>query len=80
MVMLFGILGSENHTLTHLDYLAMLKFMTTQSNTALKGTVEAFVCEISTELLERVCQNWIKRMDRLMRKCGRIMHEIILKH
>ena len=47
---------------------------------ALEDNIEAFVREISAEMLERVCKNWIKRMDHLRRRHGQHLREIILKH
>ena len=32
------------------------------------------------EMLERVCQNWTKRIDHLGRSRGQRLHEIICKH
>ena len=36
--------------------------------------------EIPAEMLERVCQNWTKRMDHLRRSHGQLLYEIIFKH
>ena len=47
---------------------------------ALIDIIEAFVCEISAEMLERVCQNSTKQMDHLRRNRGQPLHEIIFKH
>ena len=33
------------------------------SSDALEDNIEAFIREIPAEMLERVCQNWTKRMD-----------------
>ena len=44
---------------------------------ALKENNEAI---IPAELLERVYQNWTKRMDRLKRSCAQHSPEIIFKH
>ena len=33
----------------------------------LEDNIEALIHEISAEMLERVCQNWTKRMDHLRR-------------
>ena len=47
---------------------------------ALEDNIEAFIREIPAEMLERVCQNWTKRMDHLKRSRGQHFHEIIFKH
>ena len=44
---------------------------------ALEDKIEAFIREISAEMLERVCQNWTKRMRRSR---DQHLHEIIFKH
>ena len=46
----------------------------------LEDNVEAFIRETPAEILERVCQNWTKRMDHLRRCRGQPLHEIICKH
>ena len=45
-----------------------------------EDNIEAFICKISTEILERVCQNWTTRMDDLKRSRDQHLHEVILKH
>ena len=47
---------------------------------ALADNIEAFISEIPAEKLERVCQNWTKRMNDLKRSRGQHMHEIIFIH
>ena len=47
---------------------------------ALEDNIEAFIREISAEMLEGVCQNWTKRMDHLRHSRGLHLHEIIFKH
>ena len=47
---------------------------------ALEYNIEAFIREIPAEMLEKVCQNWTKRMDHLKRSRGQHLHEIIFKH
>ena len=47
---------------------------------ALEDNIEAFIRDIPAETLERVCQNWTKRMDYLKRSRGQHLHEIIFKH
>ena len=47
---------------------------------ALEDNIEAFIREITAEMLERVYQNWTKRMDHLKRSRGQHLHEIIFKH
>ena len=39
----------------------------------LEDNIEGFICEIPAEMLERVCQNWTKRMEQLKQ----YLHEII---
>ena len=46
----------------------------------LEDNIEAFIREIPTEMLERVCQNWIKRMDHLRHSRDQHLLEIIFKH
>ena len=46
---------------------------------ALEDNIEAFICEIPAEMLERVYQKWIKRMDHLKCSRGQHLHEIIFK-
>ena len=46
---------------------------------ALEDNIEAFIREITAEMVERVCQNWTRRMDRLIRSRGQYLHEIIFK-
>ena len=46
----------------------------------LEDNIEAFIRQIPTEMLERVCQNWTKRIDHLRRSRGQHLHEIIFKH
>ena len=45
----------------------------------LEDNIEAFIWEIPTEMLDRICQYWTKRMDNLMRSRGQHLHEIIFK-
>ena len=54
----------------------------TPSDYFLLGYVKAHVHirEMPADVLERVCQNWIKRMDHLKRIRGKHLHEIIFKH
>ena len=47
---------------------------------ALEDTIEAFIRAIPAEMLERICQNWTKRMDHLKRSRCQHLHEIIFKH
>ena len=47
---------------------------------AMEDNIEAFIREIPVEMLERVCQNWTKRMDHLKRSRGQHLHEIIFKY
>ena len=47
---------------------------------ALEDNTEAFIRDIRAEMLERVCQNWSKRMDNLRRSRGQHLHEMIFKH
>jgi len=47
---------------------------------ALGANIEAFIREIPTDMLERVCQNWTLRMGHLKRSRGQHLHEIIFKH
>ena len=47
---------------------------------ALEDNMEAFIREIPAEMLARVCQKWIKRMDQLKRSRGQHLHENIFKH
>ena len=44
------------------------------------ASIDAFIREIPTEMLERVCQNCTKRKDHLKRSCVQHLHEIIFKH
>ena len=37
---------------------------------ALEDNIEAFIRKIRAEMLERVCQNWTKRMEHLKRNRG----------
>ena len=46
---------------------------------ALADNMEAFISEIPDEMLERVCQNWTKRMDHMKRSRSHHLHEIIFK-
>ena len=46
----------------------------------LEDNMEAFIREISGDILERVCQNLTKRMDHLKCSCGQELHEIFLKY
>ena len=50
------------------------------STDVLEGDSKPFIREIPAEILERVCQNWTKRMDYLRRSRGQHLHEIIFKH
>ena len=45
----------------------------------LKDNIGAFIREIPAKILERVCQNWTKRLDNLKRSHGQHLHEINLK-
>ena len=45
---------------------------------ALEDNIEDNICELTAEMLERVCPNWTKRMQHL--KHSRAFHEIIFKH
>ena len=47
---------------------------------ALENNIEAFICEIPVEMLERIYQNWTKLMDLLRHSRGQHFHEIIFKH
>ena len=47
---------------------------------ALEDSIEAFIREMPTEMLESACQNWTKRMDRLTRGRGQHLHESIFKY
>ena len=47
---------------------------------ALEDNIDAIIREISAVMLERVCQNWTKRMDHLGRSRGHYLHEIIFKY
>ena len=47
------------------------------SDDALEDNIEALICEIAVEMLERVCKNWTKLMDHLK---AQHLHEIIFKH
>ena len=40
------------------------------SITGLEFNIEAFIREIPAEILERVCQNWTKRLDHLKHSRG----------
>ena len=46
---------------------------------ALEDNRETFIGEIPAEMLERVRQNWTKRMDQLRRSRSQHLHEIIFK-
>ena len=54
--------------------------MSTQTFDPLADNIEAFIREIPAEKLERVCQNWTKRMDHFKRNRGQYLHEVIFKH
>ena len=47
---------------------------------ALEDNIEAFIREISAEMLERVWQNWTKWVDHFRRSRGQHLHEIIFRH
>ncbi|CAD6993438.1 unnamed protein product [Ceratitis capitata] len=47
---------------------------------ALEDNIEALIRELPAEMLERVCQNWTKRMFLLRHSHGQRFHEIIFKH
>ena len=47
---------------------------------ALEDNIEAFIHEIPAEMLQRIGQNWTKRMDHLMSSRSQHLHEIIFKH
>ena len=47
---------------------------------ALEDNIDAFIREIPAEMLERVSQNWNKRLDHLQRSRGQHLHEISFKH
>ena len=47
---------------------------------ALEDNIEAFIREIRAEMLERLCQNWTKRMDHLKRSRVQHLHDIFFKH
>ena len=72
--------------LTHLDYFlwsyvkAHVYTDEPASNDALDENIEAFIPEIPAEVLERVLQNWTKRMNHLRRRRGQYLHEIIFKY
>ena len=47
----------------------MLKLNSIQTSPLIdpfEGNIQAFICEIPTEILKRVRQNWTKRMDYLV--------------
>ena len=46
----------------------------------IEDNIEAFIREIPVEMLERVCQNWTKRMDHFKRRRGQNLLEIIFKN
>ena len=48
--------------------------------THLEDNIEAFIREIKVKMLERVYQNWTKRIDHLRHSRGQHLHEIIFKH
>ena len=64
------------HELTTLDYFlwGYVKADTFEDK------FEAFIREISAKVLERLRQNWTKRMDHVRHSFGQHLHEIILKH
>ena len=70
--------------LRHLDYFlygyvkAYVYTDKLASIVALEDNIETLIREIPAEMLERVCQNWTKRMDHLSRRSH--LHEIIFKH
>ena len=47
---------------------------------ALEDNIEAFIHGIPAEMLERVRQNWIKRMCHLKGSRCQNLHKIIFKH
>ena len=47
------------------------------SNPALEDNIEAFIRVIPAKMLERVCQNWTKRMDYLRRRRGKQLQALI---
>ena len=47
------------------------------STDALDDNIEAYIREITAEMLESLCQKWTKRMDQLRRSCCQHLHEII---
>ena len=47
---------------------------------ALEDNIEAFIRDILGEVMERVCQNWTKRMEPLRLSRGLYLHEIIVKY
>ena len=55
----------------------MLKLMSIDE---MEDNIEAFIREIPAEMLERVAQNWTKRMNHLRRSQFQHLHEIIFKH
>ena len=46
----------------------------------LEDNIDAFNCEMPAEMLERVYQNWTKRMNLLRRSRRQYLHEIIFKY
>ena len=77
---------SRSCDLTPLDYLlwgyvkAHVYTDKPASIDTLEENIEAFICEIPAEMLERVCQNRTKRMDHLRRSHSQQLHETIFKH
>lgn len=49
------------------------------SKDILEDNIEAFIREVPTEKLERLCQNWTKRVDHLRPSRDQYLHEIFFK-
>ena len=70
----------RDHDLTALDYFlwgyvkAQVYTNKLASIDALEDNIEAFIREIPAEILERVCQNWTKRIGYLRRSRGQHLH------
>lgn len=47
---------------------------------SLEDKIEAFILQVPVDMLERMCQNLSKRMDKLIRSRGQYLHEMIFKH
>ena len=77
---------SRSCDLTSLDYF-LCGYFKAHVNTdkpasidALEDNIKTFIHEIQAEMLERLSQNWTKRMDHLISSRGQHLHEINFKH